>query len=251
MNEEEVSTLVKAVQDNAERLGLSWSLKIATCVKTSPFKVRFDGDDPSEHTIESALETQPLTGDRVYVMTVPPSGNYAIGFVAPLLGRLVDIMYCTASGLIASSNVLGTEIAVPSASWTYEPSITFKNERSYMIMSDPSPFATGTPATFGQFVIRKGAASVTGTVLALHRCHYPANFNNTGKNEVMTGWVKNFSGADITTKLSLTVTWTVIPVGANGLSIYGGDAVAPTYVSVWELPRMSPLLRSLGMFIQI
>lgn len=251
MNEEETGTFVKAMQDNAGRLGLTWELRQATVTSTSPFKVKFDNDE-SSHVIDSILEVRPLEGDRVYVASIPPAGNYAIGYITAITGRFIDANWMIAGGVPAQSLVLGTEVAVPSVSWASEPTFIFKTGRAYNLVVQYAPYMpTNAGPTYGHFIVRRGAASVAGTPLWRAYHQVPATFQNLAKTEVGVGWVKNYSGVDVATKLSLSVAWTVIPPGAvaAGLGVYGGDAITPTYVAVYEISNVPTA--ALAMMIQI
>jgi hypothetical protein len=70
---------VQAVQDNAQRLGLTWTRRPATVTSTSPLMATLDGDtEPISMT--SMLERLEV-GQRVYVDIVPPSANFIVGII--------------------------------------------------------------------------------------------------------------------------------------------------------------------------
>ncbi len=70
---------VQAIIENAQKLGLVWILRQATIVDDSPILATQDGDtEPISHT--SIIGTV-ASGQRVWVLVVPPSGNYIVGFV--------------------------------------------------------------------------------------------------------------------------------------------------------------------------
>lgn len=78
----EAVALTKALQDNAERLGLTWEIRLATVVSLtdSPALV-FDNDDtPVTSGVTNMLGTRPPLGARVYAMSIPPSGVYIVGW---------------------------------------------------------------------------------------------------------------------------------------------------------------------------
>lgn len=70
---------VEEIKENAPNLDLTWGLRPATVVNTDGviINVVFDGD-ANAIPILSLVGTLGV-GDRVYVMQIPPSGNYAIG----------------------------------------------------------------------------------------------------------------------------------------------------------------------------
>ena len=75
----------KSLVENAKRLGLTWRLTLGTVTEVTSadsLQVRLDGDTVSI-TVISMLGTSAV-GNRVYVITVPPAANYAIGQVNTL-----------------------------------------------------------------------------------------------------------------------------------------------------------------------
>jgi len=90
--DEDVVALIGAVQENAQRLGLIWTLTPGAVVDTSPLTVRLDspdGDTGVAIPVVSLLGDLPV-GVRVMVMTVPPAGQYVVGITspAPFIARL-------------------------------------------------------------------------------------------------------------------------------------------------------------------
>jgi hypothetical protein len=80
-----LSTAAKGIVENANRLGLTWRLSIGTVTEASSanrFLVILDGDE-NEISVTSMMGTVTV-GRRVYVVSVPPSGNYALGMVSGL-----------------------------------------------------------------------------------------------------------------------------------------------------------------------
>ena len=74
------ATTVSAIAENAERLGLTWSMKPATVTgydwDTNTATAVYDGDDVA---IGMVSLTGPLLADfRVMAMFVPPSGNFIV-----------------------------------------------------------------------------------------------------------------------------------------------------------------------------
>jgi hypothetical protein len=68
--------------ENSDRLGLTWSLRMATVVDNSVASntiIIVDGDSEQSSAV-SMIGPVVLSG-RVYVITVPPGGNFIVGFV--------------------------------------------------------------------------------------------------------------------------------------------------------------------------
>lgn len=81
MKPEEIQTLTQAVVANARRLGLMWGIRPGRVTSISPrLMVLCDGDEEVSIPCDSMVG-QLLIGLRVYVMAVPPSGNYVVGFL--------------------------------------------------------------------------------------------------------------------------------------------------------------------------
>lgn len=71
----------QSLVDNASRLGLTWNLAratVATVSATGEVFGTYDGDTEAIR-FTNIHQTQPQPGDRVYVLQVPPSGNFIIG----------------------------------------------------------------------------------------------------------------------------------------------------------------------------
>jgi hypothetical protein len=84
----ETAALTAAAQQvvaDAKRLGLIWTLQNATVTSTNPVKVEMDGDNVSIQ-VASMIGSVSL-GLRVYVIQVPPAGNFIVGFVGPVSAR--------------------------------------------------------------------------------------------------------------------------------------------------------------------
>ncbi len=108
---------IKAIQDNAQRLGLTWQLRLATVLpnttgtaNSSP--VVMDGDTAA---IDAVSMIGPLQGGmRVYVITSPPAGNHIVGMAdarPTKLGKAVAVDYSLALGSTTSA----TPVAIPGA----------------------------------------------------------------------------------------------------------------------------------------
>lgn len=80
MNPDDVVTLVQSLQDNAQRLGLTWEIRLATVVDDNPIALTFDGDtDPVQNAEITNVSGLPIgIGQRVWVIVLPPAGLYVI-----------------------------------------------------------------------------------------------------------------------------------------------------------------------------
>jgi hypothetical protein len=82
---DDVKTLVAAITENAQRLGLTWTLRPGTIVNgndPSAIKVKIDGDTVA--TFVNSLIGVLLKDQRVYLMTIPSVGTYVVGWASGL-----------------------------------------------------------------------------------------------------------------------------------------------------------------------
>ena len=68
---------VRALVQNASALGLTWTLRPATVSIDSPITAVFDGD--TNGIGMTSLIGPVAVGQRVFVLIIPPSGNYIVG----------------------------------------------------------------------------------------------------------------------------------------------------------------------------
>jgi hypothetical protein len=100
-----ISAAAKEIVQQAQSLGLTWTLRIATVVTSTlnqGLTIVFDGDTV---TISATNITgqKLLGGDRVYAIMVPQSGNFVFGF-ADSLGTTVNYNAVTTAGTTASGS---------------------------------------------------------------------------------------------------------------------------------------------------
>ena len=83
MNEEtkNFSAGAQALVDDAQRLGLTWDLRPATVGALDSLKVIVDGD--TEQVNATSMVGALFVGLRVYVLLIPPSGVFIVGFSEP------------------------------------------------------------------------------------------------------------------------------------------------------------------------
>jgi len=218
---ETVAVAAQAIVANAQRLGLTWTLRIATVnIVTSESRVDavYDGDVEAigmENITGEAL----ATGLRVYVLMVPPGGNFIVGFV----GDQGDLFANASTAGSLASATGASEVAIPAASWTvsgtaYEPIFMFLPGLIYQLTISGAIL----PAAFpGACIIRvrKGSASTSGTQLI----YFEKDWATSGGLELLhIGWIKNATPTPVFTKLSLTIQ----RISAFTMALYG-DGVRP------------------------
>lgn len=86
MSPDEVVTLVQSLQDNAQRLGLTWEIRLATVNDDDPIALTFDGDDtPVQNAEITNVAGVPIGIDqRVWALVLPPAGIYVIARASDL-----------------------------------------------------------------------------------------------------------------------------------------------------------------------
>ncbi len=162
-----LTAAAQQVVADARRLGLTWTLQNATVVTASPIGLQMDGDIV---TIAAISMIGPIgVGLRVYVIQVPPGGNYIVGYVGAtkIPGLAGNWTAMTLSG--GWTNVGTTEVTA-----------------QYRLVSSP-------PNTL-QIVGEIAAGTLTdGTVVAnlpsgfrpIHSTTFPVGCNPTARAAVM------------------------------------------------------------------
>jgi hypothetical protein len=78
---EVIAIQLKAIVENAKRLGVTWGLRLATVnvanTDTGAVEVIYDGDDVPIGVVSMIGPLVPET--RVYVLAIPPAGNFVVG----------------------------------------------------------------------------------------------------------------------------------------------------------------------------
>jgi hypothetical protein len=186
---------IKALQDNAERLGLTWGIRPAEITSTDPVQALVDADTEPIGVIPMIGSL--YVGQRVYIMRVPPSANYVVGLVVgddtpPPIGTTVG--WTAASGDSAAiggeTSILGTGL------------VNFLNGCAYEIDYE-ADVGGSVGGNFANFQIRR--TSVAGTVVRANSGHpmsSVAGFGSTCKGSAI---VKNTSGASIAFVAVLTL----------------------------------------------
>lgn len=113
-----VETLVR----NAFRLGLTWRLRMGTVTLVNAdgrVEVRLDGDSVSI-PVTSMIGSMNVD-DRVYVITIPPAGNFVVGAVTQLLSgqRIATTTETTISAGFTAETIINTVTAALISGRTY------------------------------------------------------------------------------------------------------------------------------------
>lgn len=225
---DQAAATTDAIVERAKHLGLTWGLRLATVVLgTNPAQVTatYDGDDTP---IGMVSMIGPLPPDaRVYAVQVPPGGNFIIADTAAAGGWMGA--NTTDNGTVATGT--GTEQAIPSASWDNEPTYVFPDGRMFLMTVVGGAFSSVATAQAANIRIRKGAQTIVGTVLGTWEHIAPAGFLGAAISFTYVTYVKNTSGATVSSKLSLTIQRIS---GASNYSLYG-DATVPLSIAVEDI----------------
>lgn len=216
---------IQALIKNAQSLGIVWSLRPATVAgyDGSVALAVMDGD--TEPIAVTPMVSALYGGQRVYVITIPPGGNYAI----PM--PVVSDLYAGpagATGTIITS--AGLEVAIPAAQWGSgtEPTAHVGAGRIARVAIDFSDQLS--TATDSLFIVRlrEGSASTTGTVVASWRVASTSAAVDI-ESTTVRGYIKNTSLTATTDQvLSLTIQRSS---GAASVSIFA-DANNPFTVDI-------------------
>lgn len=196
---------VEALVRNAFRLGLTWRLRLGTVQDnegngTDFFAVRMDGDE-QVIPVTSMIGAQ-AADTRVYVITVPPAGNYAIGWVTGDVPRYPGQRIATTIVSVDSAGFTNAaEVIIASVTASLIEGLTYKiwfwgglmstitgDEFQTRIREDS---AAGTQLSFNATSITRAAA--TGDWTATLEAQYTAiatgnkTFVVTGIRSVGTG----------------------------------------------------------------
>lgn len=193
----------RALVENARRLGLTWRLTlgtVTTATSTDQLEVRLDGDT-QPITVVSMIGSHAI-GTRVYVISIPPAGNYAIGWATgdnpryPGERIATTIVSTDSSGFTNAAEVIIASVTAPLISgltyriwfWGGIQSTITGDELQTRIRENN---AAGTQLSFNSTSITR--ASATGDWTATLEAQYTAvatedkTFVVTGIRAVGTG----------------------------------------------------------------
>lgn len=230
-----ISSLAKALINNAQDLGISWSLRLATVVgdsigpsTTKTVNATFDGDSVPISMIN--ITGQWLSpGERVYALAITQTGNYIFGFA--------DVPAVSTFGVVSSGGTLaqssGTEVAIPALTWAIEPVAKVRPNWIARISVYCSSFVNTATDSVMIIRVRAGSASTAGTQLGGWRVAAPSASTTIQSNVLEAYAVNNNTNANRPSSTTLSLT---IQTG-NGAAIMGlyADSTLPTVVAVEEV----------------
>lgn len=227
-----ISAAIQEALDQSRALGLTWSLRMATVITAVPLTILYDADTVVINAV-SMIGT-PTSGARVYVLGVPPSGNFVVGATKQPT-RYIGCNAGTAGGTPAGST--GSEVAFPSSAWNVaEDRMFFGGQRLFRADLEVSPNCNDAGAHWATYRLRQGQQTTGGQVLGLFYIQYPAGFTGAGASNKQYCFFKNSRISGFFDRLSLTV---LRVFGAGTFGIYGGDAEAPTTIVVQDIGAIS------------
>lgn len=232
----DVAQLVQALQDNARRLGLTWQLAIATVVDaTNPLAtvLQFDGDDSST---PGAIPMVPVgAGARVYVMQVPPAGNYIIGYATPAALATVSSMFIGGGPTQNSTTNVFTNI-LNASSQPFGVNINKKFDSTALRIDVQATFYSTTSASQPLFGIQvTGVAGsdsgAAGLALPSHWIGFVPIANST--LNAHTPWAGTIVLPGLTAGVATVQLFWQRNGGAGGLRMDANDAAWMTVSEVW------------------
>lgn len=216
------ASAIRQLSLDPQALGISWNLRIATVASANPLYAQFDGDLAGSALAMTSMVGPCGVGQRVYVLIVPPSGNFIVGFAdEPLRAPLDEIPY-TVVGTTASSSG-GTEVAT---TWTSQPAMTFGPGRLFKFTLNLGMFGGDTTPEMNLIRIRQGIGT-TGRVLAVYRADMPGIAGQV-QARVFIGYFKNATASSIVDQLDVTNQYVI---GGTGSGLYG-DTTIPMMLAV-------------------
>ena len=220
-----VTSAVQQVLSDSRGLGLTWSLRIATVIVTSPLTIIYDGDTSTANAVSMI---GPLAQDqRVYCLIVPPSGNFIVGCLNATLGNMGANV--ATGGTVITTPAGGAETAVPSGSWNVEPVFNFDPKTIYKATISGFMAESGGAGAVCFIRIRRGSGTITGNLLSLVEMFTPAGFGGLTASFTFIAYFKNATDNVIRTKLSLTINGVI---GAGTWLLAGNATQMPLAVVV-------------------
>lgn len=244
MGQDEVvnSALAKALIANAQDLGISWNLRIATVMAMVPGPLQgrtvnavFDGDSvPITMTNMTGVELP--VGTRVYVIMITTLGNFIVGFADVAAYSLFG--YVASGGTLAQSN--GAEAAIPALTWAVEPVAKVRPHWIARVSVYCSTFVNTATDSVMIIRVRNGSGTTVGTQVCGWRVD-ASSATTTVASQILEAYVVNGNSTRTSAQtLSLTIQT------GNGAAIMGlyADATLPTVVACEEV---CPVNANLGL----
>jgi hypothetical protein len=185
------SQIFQSLKENAARMGLQWQLSMATVSDSSDVGnviVIFDGDETARTVGVISMIGQPAS-DRVYVMTVPPAGNYIIGVADPAPVEVGWVAITAGTGFFAVESPILTI-----------PTVSFRTGYAYEVKYSAQMASVGANS-FVKMTVYRNAGVIIGGFNG-HPTN-PAGFGCTCRGSAI---VKNTTGATVVTAIAVTAT---------------------------------------------
>lgn len=188
--------------------------------------------------VELATNAEAITGTDTARAVTPSGVAAAIDSRAPGRGEVGT--YTCVVGTVAASTA--SEVAVPSASWSNEPTLALPTGRIFRVHVTLGAYVNAATDSITTLKVRKGAATISGTQL----CYW--NIPIIGISGLVTtytffGYFKNTSGSTVNTKLSLT---NGRAAGATTTNLFGDANIVmmmtvEDYGAVSDLPEIDSI----------
>jgi hypothetical protein len=212
-----------ALVENADRLGLKWDLKPATVAKVDVvITVLCDGD--TVNIMATSMVGTVAAGNRVYVLFVPPSGNFIVGFIGPRpLGQSIGSAYFTGGTTGTSS---GSETLA--AAWTATDTFIVQPKRVAKLTLVTG--VTTNSAVVGALQVRvRESSSLSSNVLVFIQFLIAAGSSSFGLTAVGIGYCYN--GANVPVSFLPRVT-ALRTLGTGNYSVSGDSTLPMTLTGV-------------------
>lgn len=148
----------QAIQDNAKRLGLTWTLRPGTVQSydgaSGQASVVFDNDTVAIGAV--SLIGVLATGQRVMGMIVPPGGNFIIGGLEPFAPQVTTVYGQATLNTTTSGGFVNMGTVSPHR-FTYTK---YSDHTDVLVSAHIQFFVTGTVATAAVFALTNGTQIV-------------------------------------------------------------------------------------------
>lgn len=162
---------LKAMMENSKRLGLTWSLRLATIASAENGNITatFDGD---EEPIGMVSMVGPVVSDtRMYVLIIPPSGNFIVGG---------DLQGAPARGAIAYFRRTTNKTAITAeVGFILLENVPLVKDRIYEIRGQAS-FSNVTTRTIHTIRVAQPGPATTGSTVLEEAVFQTAAVGSTG-----------------------------------------------------------------------
>lgn len=211
----------QSIVDNASRLGLIWTLQLATVSDGgSPPKIdaAYDGDPDNPITMTSMIGGC-AAGARVYVIKVPPSGNFIVGYATPNTGLGANGYNNIETGNPNSGGTTSGTYADMPGPMTFTVRKYFTNSRLRLFMSGTwfdAAGSAGTSAAFG-LEVSGGSVQTVDIDMTMYHSVLPA-----GVVRLPIPAAERYADVTGSGLLTITARWYRL-TGAGNPSVVAGD----------------------------